>query len=231
MKTRMVRLLWVGAALLVAALLIAACGATPEPTAEPTQPPAAPPAAEEPAAKLVPPQMPSAVRGEAIFAANCVSCHGEAGDGTALPGAANFTDVEFMRHKKPSEFFEAISGGIDGTAMSAWGGTLSEMDTWDVLYYAVTFATSPEEVAKGKRLFMANCVSCHGEAGDGSGLAGAANFTDQAFMSSEDPAEFFEKIGEGVSGTAMPAWGETLSEDEIWALVNYVWTFAYDYGQ
>jgi mono/diheme cytochrome c family protein len=100
-----------------------------------------------------------------------------------------------------------------------------------VLYYEWTFATSPEEIAQGQELFGANCVACHGEAGDGSGLAGAANFTDQEFMANEDPAEFFVKITEGVEGSAMPAWGGTFAEDEIWALVNYVWTFAYEYGE
>ena len=136
-----------------------------------------------------------------------------------------------MREEKPAEFFEAIRDGVEGTAMPAWGDTLSEMDIWDVLYYEWTFATSPEKIAQGKELFAANCVTCHGAAGDGSGLAGAANFTDQAFMNNEDPLEFFKAIRDGVEGTAMPAWGEKLGEDQMWALVNFVWTFAYEYGE
>jgi mono/diheme cytochrome c family protein len=229
-------------------LLLAACGSAPEPTAAPTaaQPtlPSEPTAVPEPTAapeptsaeatqpaeeeRLYPPEMPSAERGLAVFTANCVACHSEAGDGSALPGAANFTDLDFMRGEKPAEFFEAIRDGVQGTAMPAWGETLSEMDIWDVLYYEWAFATSPEEIAQGQELFAANCVACHGEAGDGSALPGAANFTDQEFMANEDPAELFEKITEGVEGSAMPAWGETFSEDEIWALVNFVWTFAYE---
>jgi mono/diheme cytochrome c family protein len=228
-------------------LLVATCGAAPEPAAEPTQPPPeatqAPaqveptqmPAQDEPTAppeeqKLFPPQMPSAARGRSTFAANCASCHGTEGDGSGLAGAADFTDLAFMRGEKPAEFFEAIRDGVEGTAMPAWGGTLSEMDIWDVLYYEWSFATSPEEVALGTELFSASCVACHGEEGDGSALEGAADFTDQEFMANEDPAEFFEKITEGVEGTAMPAWGGQFSEDEIWALVNTVWTFAYEYG-
>jgi mono/diheme cytochrome c family protein len=253
-------------ALLIVALVVAACGATAEPTAspvvseptqpppeptvaeptepppEPTQPPPEPTVAEptEPPPEptqppqeetLFPPEMPSAVRGEAVYTANCVSCHGEAGDGSGLAGAADFTDVEFMRGEKPAEFFEAIRDGVEGSAMPAWGETLSEMEIWDVLYYEWAFATSPEEIAQGQGLFSANCVSCHGEAGDGSGLAGAADFTDQEFMANEDPGEFFEAIVDGVEGSAMPAWSETFTEDEIWALVNHVWTFAYEYGE
>jgi mono/diheme cytochrome c family protein len=173
--------------------------------------------------------MPSAVRGQEVFAANCASCHGQAGDGSGLAGAADFTDVEFMRGEQPVEFFEAIRDGVEGSAMPAWDGTLSESEIWDVLYYAWSLATSPEEIAQGGGLFAEDCSACHGQAGDGSGLAGAANFTDQAFMASEAPEEFFEAIAEGVEGTAMPSWSDVLSEEEIWALVNYVWTFAYEY--
>jgi mono/diheme cytochrome c family protein len=236
----------VALSILVVSLLVAACGSTSEPTAAPTQPVEEPAAAEptqpaeeptaaepsEPAAdeRVFPPEMPSAVRGQAIFTANCASCHGEAGDGSGLAGAAVFTDLEFMRGEKPAAFYKAIRDGVEGTAMPAWGATLGEMEIWDVLYYEWAFATSPDEIGQGQALFADNCVACHGEAGDGSALEGAADFTDQEFMANENPAEFFEKVTEGVEGTAMPAWGETLSEDEIWSLVNFVWTFAYESG-
>ena len=103
---------WMLAALVALALMLVSCGAATEPTAEPTtaeptQPaptlapppteplPTEPPAAEE----LFPPEMPSAVRGSAVYTANCASCHGEEGDGSGLAGAADFTDVEFMRNE------------------------------------------------------------------------------------------------------------------------------------
>jgi predicted ferric reductase/mono/diheme cytochrome c family protein len=180
---------------------------------------------------MFPSEIPSAVRGQKVFEANCATCHGAAGDGSGLPGAADFTDVEFMRRKKPAEFFEAIRDGVEGTAMPAWGDTLSEMDIWDVLYYETTFATSLEEIDRGKELFVTVCTTCHSAAGDGSRLEGAANFTDQAFMSNKDPLELFESIRGGVGGTAMPPWGDRFGEDDIWALVHFVRTFAYEYGE
>jgi mono/diheme cytochrome c family protein len=173
--------------------------------------------------------MPSAVRGMAVYDPNCTSCHGAAGDGSGLPGAADFTDVTFVRAKTPAGFFVSIRDGVEGTAMPAWGGQLDEMEMWDALYYAWTFATSPDETAAGETLFADNCTSCHGAAGDGSGLSGAANFTDEQFMANRDPDTFFESIGQGVDGSAMPAWADSFSDEQIWALVNYVWTFAYEY--
>ena len=196
MNGKATRWMWIAVALLATALLVAACAKDTPPTSTPaaaaTDTPAAVPAAPtdtpeptegEPTKPpeeevLFPPQMPSALRGKAIFEASCASCHGAAGDGSGLRGAADFTDLEFMRGEKPAEFFEAIRDGVEGTAMPAWGGTLSEMDIWDVLYYEWSFATSSAEIAQGKDLFAANCTACHGAAGDGSGLPGAANFTD-----------------------------------------------------
>jgi mono/diheme cytochrome c family protein len=229
--------------LLSALLVLAACGtdaaSTSVPTSAPmTEPPTqasteAPTITEPTAAPAdanpFPPEMPSAVRGMVVYEANCTTCHGAAGDGSGLPGAADFTDLMFVRGKTPAEFFQSIRDGVEGRAMPAWGGQLGEMEMWDVLYYEWTFATSPDQTAEGEMLFNENCVSCHGAAGDGSGLPGAANFTDQQFVANRNPDKFFQSITGGVDGTAMPAWGETFTEDQIWALVNYVWTFAYEY--
>jgi mono/diheme cytochrome c family protein len=227
--------------LLAALLTLAACGATPAPTAAPTvaQPTGAPTQAPTAAQPTNPPQVmvpfppgrPSAVQGQAIFEANCATCHGAAGDGSGLPGAANFTDVAFVRSKTPAEFYTAIHDGVAGSAMPAWGDKLSEMEIWDVLYYERSFATSADQIAEGQTLFAQSCTACHGAAGDGSGLSGAANFTDQAFVSAKTPQEFFTSITNGVAGSAMPPWGATFTEDQVWALVNYVWTFAYEYPQ
>ncbi|HUW12984.1 MAG TPA: c-type cytochrome, partial [Anaerolineae bacterium] len=203
--------------------------ATDTPTAPAPEPePETPEAVQE---TLFPPEMPSAVRGGQVFDANCATCHGAAGDGSGLEGAADFTDLEFMRGEQPAEFFEAIRDGVAGTAMPAWGDGLTVMDIWDVLYYEWTFATSPQEIRQGRELFAANCARCHGADGDGSGIAGAADFSDQQFMANEDPSEFYVAVRDGVEGTAMPVWGDQLSEDQIWSLVNSVWTFAYDYGE
>ena len=237
--------------MLAAAWLLAACGGTSEPaatvavvsSATMAEPAATQPAATEPAATaaepsptpvaggLAPSSMPSAVRGKDVFLANCASCHGEAGDGSGLPGAANFTDAEFVHGKTPAEFFRAIRDGVGGSAMPAWAGRLSEAEMWDVLYYEWSLATSPQEVGQGQEEFAKLCVECHGEAGDGSGLPGAANFTDEAFMTNRTPTSFYDSISGGVPGSAMPAWGDQLSDAEIWGLVSYVWTFAYEYPE
>ncbi len=77
---------------------------------------------------------------------------------------------------------------------------------------------------RGRKLFEANCASCHGAQGRGDGPAGQALKPRPADLvqmgSGHSDGDFAWKIAEGRG--PMPAWKATLSESQIWDLVNYV---------
>ena len=78
--------------------------------------------------------------------------------------------------------------------------------------------------ASGRKLFEANCASCHGPTGRGNGHLAARLETllaDLVVMARQHPdGDFAWKIANGRG--QMPAWKETLTENQIWDLVNFI---------
>jgi|CXWL01.1.fsa_nt_gi copper transport protein len=90
-------------------------------------------------------------------------------------------------------------------------------------------AATEASIAAGRMLFQQNCIVCHGTEGRGDGPQAASLNPRPADIRQHLPlhidAQFFAFITNGVGGTAMPAWREAFSDEEIWNLVNYLRTF------
>lgn len=90
---------------------------------------------------------------------------------------------------------------------------------------------SDDSIAAGESIFVTNCVACHGEKGLGDGPAAAglekppANLTESHVQMLSDGALFFI-VTNGKEDTPMPAWENTLSEDDRWNVVNFLRTLA-----
>ncbi len=97
---------------------------------------------------------------------------------------------------------------------------------------------SQEIVEKGKALYhgKGTCFTCHGVDGDGTGPGGAQlnpsprNFQHHGFWRHRTEGEIFWVIKHGSPGTGMIGFGQVLSEEEIWALIQYEQTFAGMHG-
>ena len=84
-------------------------------------------------------------------------------------------------------------------------------------------------IALGQKLFVGNCLTCHGPAGKGDGPGAAALEKKPADLTARIKAgatdgELFWKISEGRS--PMISWKGSLSETQRWELVNYIKSLA-----
>jgi mono/diheme cytochrome c family protein len=93
-------------------------------------------------------------------------------------------------------------------------------------------AADSASLARGQAIYeQAGCVSCHGDTGRGDGPAGLrlvprpADFRVHMAAGHTD-GQLFYWVSSGVQGTAMPAFGDRLSEQERWDVINYIRTFA-----
>ncbi|MFN3988230.1 MAG: FTR1 family protein [Rhodocyclaceae bacterium] len=92
---------------------------------------------------------------------------------------------------------------------------------------------SAPDLARGKALYAAQCVACHGAAGRGDGPAAKgldpapSDFHDRGRMAQRSVYGLYNTITLGVGGTAMAPFGQ-LSEDERWALAFFVASFPVD---
>jgi cytochrome c oxidase cbb3-type subunit 3 len=76
----------------------------------------------------------AAGRGAAIFAEQCVACHGEKGTGNQELGAPNLSDAIWLYGGRPEDVAKSIETGRGGI-MPAWGGRLDEVTIKSLAVY------------------------------------------------------------------------------------------------
>jgi len=86
-----------------------------------------------------------------------------------------------------------------------------------------------DSIENGRLLFQQNCIVCHGAEGRGDGPQAASLDPSPADIRQHLPyhpdPQFFAMIARGISGTAMPAFRDQFSDEEIWNLINFMRTF------
>ncbi len=115
-----------------------------------------------------------------------------------------------------------------------------------------------ESIARGRALFIskdAKCSDCHGMQGNGNGpqteayqqLPGSSltydkpglyddwghpikprNLHTGIYRGGRRPLDIYRRISAGIKGALMPGFGTSLSDDQIWDLVNYVMSIPYE---
>jgi len=122
-----------------------------------------------------------------------------------------------------------------GTNRGAWR---EAFEPQNVGLAVMTIPSTEDLLARGKAVYEARCVGCHGVRGDGNGPAATflfprpRDFTVGVFKFRTTPSgslptdgDLFRTVTRGVRWTAMPTWHELPDKDRL-AVVAYIKTFS-----
>lgn len=142
-----------------------------------------------------------------------------------------------FRTQSPDEVFAKLRSD---SAFRAY----DNLQLWDAIAYAYARTIGSDRLTGGAQHYARDCAACHGERGDGTGIAGKnlpgltamhpemargpANFTDASQMLGASDALLQGKILRGGMGTGMPEWGSLYSEQELEDLVAFLRSFTFD---
>src|SRR6266550_4931864 len=94
---------------------------------------------------------------------------------------------------------------------------------------AMDLPKGPLDTAEGHALFLKNCSSCHGMSGAGDGSSARTLSTPPPAIGVSrltpelTPTLAYNVISVGVRGTAMPAFASSLTPQQRWNIINYIY--------
>jgi mono/diheme cytochrome c family protein len=172
---------------------------------------------------VYPAQAPDLQNGAAIYAQECAPCHGSLGLGDG-PMSAQLTSQnitvpalgspETANAAVPANWFSTVTLGNMQKLMPPFSNKLNDQERWDVVAYAFSLSTSPEQISQGEQLFKKNCADCPTDL-----------FADQGKMAALSTADLVNLLAEGRDG--LPALGESLTQDELQAVAAYLRTLTF----
>ena len=166
----------------------------------------------------------SMARGAEEYASNCAACHGRQGEG-ALGGVLAGTGLDSKALQR------VIARGVPGTAMAPWGkedgGPLKDYQIRDLVAFieSLTPTTSPSPspvvpAVDAKVLYGSKCSVCHGADRQGIARLGPP-LTPESLIAKSD-ADIRKLMQNGIPGTSMPSFGNTLSAEEMDAMLRFI---------
>jgi cytochrome c oxidase cbb3-type subunit 3 len=171
-------------------------------------------------------------KGKVVFGDNCAACHGSGAAGAK--GYPNLNDDDWLWGGSLEQILQTLQFGVrSGHAeahegqMLAFGqtGTLNKDEIVTVANYVRSLSALPTkpgaDLAAGEKIFVENCVACHGDNAKGNQELGAPNLTDKIWLYGSDEASIIETITNGRGGV-MPAWTGRLDPATIKAMAVYV---------
>lgn len=204
--------------IIILAAVLSACNFTL--AEDVTPPPGYIPPTPVPTLVLIPQQTPNTAIGEAIYFEKCAPCHGDTGLGDGAQGiqlgvtVPAFALPEIARPASPAGWYTTVTRGRIDRFMPPFV-SLNDQQRWDVVAYIMTLHTSEDEIQKGKKIFETNCQNCSLDF-----------YKDQSKMSGLSTVELARIIRLG--NDEIQAFGENLSDDDMWAVAEYLRSLSYD---
>ncbi|MBO0733391.1 MAG: CopD family protein [Methylocapsa sp.] len=157
-----------------------------------------------------------------------------------MAGLALLT-FRFLPYLKPAWLRTTANGSLAVGIATVLAGSALAFPAISVQAYPDTYLTTDipfatASVAAGLRNYEANCTPCHGTSGHGDGpLAASMPVTQKpADLSAPHTAlhtagDLYWWITHGIDATPMPGFGDNLTVDERWDLINFLGAFAVGY--
>ena len=182
-----------------------------------------------------PTSAPDPAAGAALYKQFCALCHGADLEGYKADNAPALASPTFRRTASDAFLQAVIERGRAGTAMAGYGkdvgGPLGPKEV-DALIAHIRGGTTPValppkrstgDAAKGERIYIAGCESCHGTPAR---RGGAVHLANPMFLATATDAFLRVAIAEGRPGTPMEAWSGTLSPADIEDVIAYIRSLA-----
>ena len=148
---------------------------------------------------------------------------------------ARFRSQSYYQSTSPSQAWQDLR-------TESFAAVLSDEQIWGLVAGIWQANTDMVKLETGQKLYAQNCAACHGKSGTGDGpmadnlsqsfqpmdehgMTTPADFTDSTSILGASPAILHGKITRGGMGTGMPYWGPIFTDEQIWALVDWLWTF------
>jgi len=166
-----------------------------------------------------------------LFADNCAACHQAGGNGV-IGKYPNLIDDAWLWGGSYQKIEETIRNGRHGN-MPSFKKQLSEQQIENVANFVLSLSghkMDQAKVARGKKIFSANCAVCHGQDAKGQKAMGSANLTDSIWTianvpgasSLEGKKQAIMQVVTNGKSRQMPTWKDRLSDTEIKILTFYV---------
>ena len=168
---------------------------------------------------LFPAEAPSLENGAVLYAEKCAACHGPQGLGDGAQGKQLPVSVaalglpQVARSAAPADWFTSVTRGNIERYMPPFA-SLTDQERWDVVAYALSLHTTPEQIAHGQSVFESNCADC------------ALNFfQDQTGMSALSADDLVLLLKSG--SDQVTALKGNLSDNDLYAAAAYLRTLTF----